>query len=53
VGSWSFIGRFSRPYQSSAIIRFDQIEALGIMNLDVPIEAKLKTRFSCPARFYY
>jgi hypothetical protein len=36
--------RTSPPLQSALVGRFDQVEAIGVMNLDVPIEGKVKQR---------
>jgi hypothetical protein len=33
-----------RPFQSAAVSGFDQIEAVGVVDLDVPIEGKVKQR---------
>jgi hypothetical protein len=46
--------RTSPPLQSALVGRFDQIEAVGVVNLDVPVEGKLKQRSryaNCSALF--
>jgi hypothetical protein len=36
--------RASRPLQSAPVGRFDQVEAVGVVNLDMPIKGKVKQR---------
>ena len=45
IGAGRSLQRSSRPFQSAAVSRFDQIEAVGVVNRDVPVEGKFKQSF--------